>query len=80
MALYAFDGTANVDEVEDDKDTNVVRFTELYDGQIKYLEGVATEFNKTGNFLSKVTGYGANFWLMVNEKLMRMVGSVIILI
>ena len=28
MALYAFDGAWNEDEIEDDSDTNVVRFSE----------------------------------------------------
>ena len=30
MALYAFDGTWNLDEADDIQDTNVVRFKELY--------------------------------------------------
>ena len=35
MALYAFDGTWNVDEENPEEDTNVVRFGDLYSGNVE---------------------------------------------
>ncbi len=59
MALYAFDGTWNSDEVDDTEDTNVVRFKELYAGNnAEYLEGVGTRFGKLGHFLGGIFGSG----------------------
>lgn len=59
MALYAFDGTWNSDEVDGEKDTNVVRFKELYMGNnAEYMEGVGTRFGKIGTFLGGLFGTG----------------------
>ncbi len=58
MALYAFDGTSNIDEVDDIKDTNVVRFKELYQGDIHYIEGVGTRFGALGKVLGGLLGMG----------------------
>ena len=59
MALYAFDGTWNSDEVDDVQDTNVVRFKELYRGNnAEYLEGVGTRFGKIGSLLGGLFGAG----------------------
>lgn len=59
MALYAFDGTWNSDEVDDIQDTNVVRFKELYMGNnAEYLEGVGTRFGKLGAILGGLFGAG----------------------
>ena len=59
MALYAFDGTWNSDEIDDTEDTNVVRFKELYMGNnAEYTEGVGTKFGKIGEFLGGVFGTG----------------------
>lgn len=61
MALYAFDGTWNVDEDEDDKDSNVVRFAELYGADpnhIEYKAGVGTRFNAVGRLFGGVFGIG----------------------
>jgi hypothetical protein len=59
MALYAFDGTWNSDEVDDIQDTNVVRFKELYRGNnAEYLEGVGTRFGKLGELLGGLFGAG----------------------
>lgn len=59
MALYAFDGTWNSDEVDDVLDTNVVRFKELYMGNnSEYLEGVGTRFGKVGSILGGLFGTG----------------------
>lgn len=59
MALYAFDGTSNIDEVDDIEDTNVVRFKELYQGQdVEYIEGVGTRFGTFGKVLGGLFGVG----------------------
>ena len=59
MALYAFDGTWNSDEVADIEDTNVVRFKELYIGNnAEYLEGVGTRFGKIGKLVGGLFGAG----------------------
>ena len=59
MALYAFDGTWNRDEVDDTEDTNVVRFKEIYEGNnVEYLEGVGTRFGKLGQLLGGIFGAG----------------------
>ncbi len=60
MALYAFDGTGRVDEDEDIKDTNVVRFMELYDDSRKvvYEEGVGTKFGAIGKIIGLTLGSG----------------------
>jgi len=58
MALYAFDGTSNIDEEEDIKDTNVVRFKELYNGTVQYVEGVGTRFSAVGRVFGGLFGTG----------------------
>lgn len=59
MALYAFDGTWNLDhEDEDLRDTNVVRFGELYAGTTEYRAGVGTRFRRLGRFAGGVFGAG----------------------
>ncbi len=60
MALYAFDGTGNIDEEEDNKDTNVVRFKELYNGKgtAEYLPGVGTRLGTIGRVLGGLLGIG----------------------
>ncbi|MEM7044462.1 MAG: DUF2235 domain-containing protein [Pseudomonadota bacterium] len=59
MALYAFDGTWNIDEDDDAKDTNVVRFKELYAGaNVDYLTGVGTRFGAIGRVLGGALGVG----------------------
>ena len=54
MALYAFDGTWNSekDAGEYDRNTNVVRFKDLYAGTKFFYKGVGTKHG----FLGKVAG------------------------
>ena len=54
MALYAFDGTWNSekDAGEYDKNTNVVRFKDLYAGPKFFYQGVGTKHG----FLGKIAG------------------------
>ena len=58
MALYAFDGTGNQDELEDGKDSNVVKFKELYQGEIEYLAGVGTRMGTLGSVMGGLFGMG----------------------
>ncbi len=60
MTLYAFDGTSNIDQDEDIKDTNVVRFKELYNGNGSpvYIPGVGTRFGAIGRALGGLLGAG----------------------
>ena len=59
MALYAFDGTGNEDTDDDIKDSNVVRFKELYNGQdVEYLAGIGTRFGAIGRAIGGVFGAG----------------------
>ena len=61
MALYAYDVTSNIDEDEDDKDTNVVQFSELYQApkeDIVYIEGVGARFGAIGKLLGELMGVG----------------------
>ena len=58
MALYAFDGTWNVDEPGEGQDSNVVKFIQAYDGKTYYLEGVGTKAGFVGKILGGVTGAG----------------------
>ncbi len=58
MALYAFDGTWNENEDDDVVDTNVVRFAELYTGNVTYKEGVGTRHGKVGEALGGLFGIG----------------------
>jgi len=59
MALYAFDGTWNKDEVDDAADTNVVRFREVYAGaEFEYVKGVGTRFGAVGRVMGGLLGSG----------------------
>lgn len=58
MALYAFDGTWNSDDDTDGKDTNVIKFCELYQGNHEYLSGVGTRFGAVGHVLGGIFGSG----------------------
>lgn len=59
MALYAFDGTWNRDEVEDEQDTNVVRFREVYAGaEFEYVKGVGTRLGAVGRAMGGLFGAG----------------------
>jgi len=52
MALYAFDGTGQEDQTDNERDTNVVRFARAYRGKVSYWTGVGTR----GGFVGKVVG------------------------
>lgn len=58
MALYAVDGTWNEDEAAPGRDTNVVRFRDIYEGAVEYREGVGTRFGTVGRLLGGVFGVG----------------------
>lgn len=59
MALYAFDGTWNRDEIDDAEDTNVVRFREVYAGaEFEYAKGVGTRFGAIGRAAGGLFGAG----------------------
>ena len=58
MALYTFNGTWNEDEVDEGKDTNVVKFRDAYTDRIFYLEGVGTRLGFIGKILGGLTGVG----------------------
>lgn len=58
MALYAFDGTWNEDDEDDIKDTNVVKFSDAYDGKVELIAGVGTRFGLMGRFFGGVFGAG----------------------
>jgi uncharacterized protein (DUF2235 family) len=58
MALYAFDGTWNIDKPGTDHDTNVLWFYNAYDGPKHYFEGIGTRFGELGRILGGVTGAG----------------------
>lgn len=60
MALYAFDGTWNKerDAGEYGKNTNVVRFKELYAGAKFFYKGVGTKHGKLGKLFGGAFGVG----------------------
>lgn len=58
MALYAFDGTWNEDEVEEAKDSNVVKFRDACTDRTFYLEGIGTRLGFSGKILGGLTGAG----------------------
>ena len=61
MALYAFDGTWNVDEIDDENDTNVSRFLAAYtepNVENRYVKGVGTKLGWLGRIVGGVTGAG----------------------
>ncbi len=58
MALYAFDGTWNADQPEAEKDTNVNKFMEAYEGTNFYRSGVGTRLGKVGKVVGGISGAG----------------------
>ena len=60
MALYAFDGTWNFDQDDDGKDSNVVRFCELYSGPTEYRAGVGTRLHALGRVMGGIFGFGGH--------------------
>ena len=58
MALYAFDGTNREDEVENERDTNVVRFARAYRGRRFYRPGVGTRHGGVGRLFGGWLGAG----------------------
>ncbi len=62
MALYAFDGTWNSekDAGEYDRNTNVVRFKDLYAGTKFFYKGVGTKHGFLGKFAGGAFGVGGH--------------------
>ncbi|MEO8018005.1 MAG: DUF2235 domain-containing protein [Pseudomonadota bacterium] len=62
MALYAFDGTWNSekDAGEYDRNTNVVRFKDLYAGPKFFYKGVGTKHGTLGKFFGGAFGVGGH--------------------
>jgi uncharacterized protein (DUF2235 family) len=60
MALYAFDGTWNSekDAGKYDRNTNVVRFKDQYDGTSFFYQGVGTRHGAVGKFFGGAFGVG----------------------
>jgi hypothetical protein len=58
VALYAFDGTSKEDDIEDDRDSNIVRFSRAYRGTRVYLPGVGTRFGGLGRIFGGWLGAG----------------------
>ena len=58
MALYAFDGTWNIDKEGTDHDTNVAWFHGAYDGPKHYYKGIGTRFGEFGKIVGGITGAG----------------------
>ena len=58
MALYAFDGTWNLDKPGSEHDTNVIWFHDAYTGPKHYFKGIGTRFGEFGKILGGVTGAG----------------------
>ena len=58
MALYAFDGTWNVDKPGTEHDTNVIWFHDAYTGPKHYFKGIGTRFGAFGKILGGTTGAG----------------------
>ena len=61
MALYAFDGTWNEDQPDDNMETNVRKFLQEYPGatfEKNYIAGVGTRFGLFGKVLGGVFGAG----------------------
>lgn len=63
MALYAFDGTWNVDEADEIKETNVLAFCKCLplDMRVFYLEGVGSRLGFIGKLLGGLAGAGGRF-------------------
>src|SRR6187401_1903661 len=62
MALYAFDGTWNSekDAGEYDRNTNVVRFKDLYAGTKFFNQGVGTKHGLVGKIAGGAFGVGGH--------------------
>ncbi len=62
MALYAFDGTWNKERTQGqyDKNTNVVRFKDLYTGSAFFYKGVGTRHGALGKFFGGAFGVGGH--------------------
>jgi uncharacterized protein (DUF2235 family) len=58
MALYAFDGTWNLDKPGTEHDTNVTWFHGAYTGAKHYYEGIGTRFGEFGKIVGGITGAG----------------------
>lgn len=58
MALYAFDGTCNENEPDDENDTNVIKFKDAYQGTRVYIKGVGTRFGFIGKLFGGLFGAG----------------------
>ncbi len=59
VALYAFDGTWNLDKEGTEHDTNVVWFRDSYnDGVVNYWPGVGTRLGVFGKAVGGITGAG----------------------
>lgn len=58
MGLYAFDGTWQRDEIDDERDTNVRRLFEAYTEHKLYTPGVGTRWWLPGKWLGGVVGAG----------------------
>lgn len=61
MALYAFDGTWNNDEIDDERETNVRRFRDAYaEPEVvnHYAQGVGTKLGWFGKIVGGITGAG----------------------
>jgi hypothetical protein len=56
--FYAFDGTSREDDVDDAKDTNVVRFARAYRGRRVYRAGVGTRFGAIDRVVGGWMGIG----------------------
>ena len=68
MALYAFDGTWNQDEIDDASDTNVCHFRDAYaepDVANHYAQGVGTKFGWVGKIVGGIAGVGG--WARVYD-------------
>lgn len=68
MALYAFDGTWQKDEIDDEKDTNVCRFLSAYNEPgvaNHYAAGVGTKWGAIGKIFGVAFGIGG--WDRVNK-------------
>ena len=63
MALYACDGTWNVDEADEIKETNVLAFCKCLplDMNVFYLEGVGSRLGVIGKLLGGLAGAGGRF-------------------
>jgi uncharacterized protein (DUF2235 family) len=73
MALYAFDGTWNVDEEDEARETNVLKFCKCLplDMNVFYLEGVGTRLGFIGKVLGGIAGIGGPFRIARAREQMR---------